>query len=109
MNREELQALKRADKMVHTCTSTGVCDWPDIMQLARQHKYEIHFANHLAEWIPWFVDVLEDRALTKEAGRDRATRTRMFKKHKLTMNGSSLKVSVFIWHFNGSDSASPIH
>jgi hypothetical protein len=52
--------------MVYICTSPGLSDWPEIMQLARQRKYEIHFANHLAEWIPWFADVLEDRALTKK-------------------------------------------
>jgi hypothetical protein len=99
----------KADKLVHTCTSPGVCEWHDIVQLGHQHKYEIHYANHLAEWILWFVAMLEERALTKEAGRDMATRTRMFKEHKLTMDGSSLKVSVFIWHFNGSVSASQIH
>jgi hypothetical protein len=94
--------------MIHTCTSPGICDWPDLQQLARQHKYEIHFAEHLAEWILWFVDVLEDRSLTQEAGRGRGYKNKdVLKKHKLTL--SHLKVSVFSWYFNGSDSASPIH
>jgi hypothetical protein len=46
--------------MVYISTSPGLSDYPDIMQTALNHKYQIHFAEHLAEWIPWFADVLED-------------------------------------------------
>jgi hypothetical protein len=81
-------------RMIGRLRRQGGCDLPDIMKLAHQHKYEIHFAEHIAEWTQWFSDVLEDRALTNETGRDGATITRMFSKSKWALIRLSWKVSV---------------